>query len=180
MRPKGPKYSKYTDLKDEVLAEISIINIEEIKASMKDILHLSKRRLGRIRNLSDLLKKCEDNLLIHPEEGKVELFQHIVRLVRAQNSNNVSSSTLKKVQDLGSPVQSRQPRSCVTHITEDSLSLLISKLTAAGTGVDWEHFSLALGDGLSLSEDLRQREGDIARLTRQHGNDIGICRDILP
>ena len=179
MRPKGPKYSEYIDLKDEVLAELpENIDIEEIKISLKDI--LSKRRLGRIRNLSELLKNCEDNLLIHPEEGKVELFQRIVRLLRAQNCNNVSSSTWEKVEDLGPPVQPSQPRSSVTHITEDSLGLLISRLTAPGTGVDWEHFSLALGDGLPLSEDLRHRDGDIVRLAREHGDDIGTGRDILP
>ena len=174
----------YDVLKNRFLSEIpDNINIDEIKRNLPTI--FSKRRLGRIRNLPELLRRCEEHLLILPETGNIELFLDIVELVRKLNINNVSSSTWEEVRMLTparSPVDS-VPRSCpppaalvkttVTPAPQQIVSTLIRKLTGPGTGRDWDHFSLALGTGLDREEDIRLKEGDLCRLERKYGDNLG-------
>ena len=166
----------YEDLKNRFLSGIpDNFNIEEIKTNFRNISNiLSRRRLGRIRDLSELLWRCEENLLILPETGEINLFQEIVSLVRDLNMHHVSPSTWEEVRMLD-PAWRPAPATvgCLTPVPPQVVTKLIVRLTAAGTGRDWDHFSRALGTGLDREDDIKLKEGDLCRLERKYGDNLG-------
>ena len=171
----------YEDLKNRFLSGIpDNFNIEEIKTNFRNISNiLSRRRLGRIRDLSELLWRCEENLLILPETGEINLFQEIVSLVRDLNMHQVSPSTWEEVRMLY-PAWSPAPATvgCLTPVPPQVVTKLIVRLTAAGTGRDWDHFSRALGTGLDREDDIKLKEGDLCRLERKYGDTEDKMRDL--
>ena len=67
-----------------------------------------------------------------------------------------------------SPTPSPSP--CIP-LPEHIKNILVTALTDRGTGNDWEHFTLALGDGREEKENIRLRQGDVDRLERNHCDD---------
>ena len=106
------KTISYQELRAKLLGSISesiTINVDEFKQQFRKQFGnktINKRRMERIKNISDLLDELENQLLIFPERRGVCHFLHLVEFIQRNHPSLIKDDLFEEAEQLSMDLQS--------------------------------------------------------------------------